>query len=173
MDNTESQTSLSPQSASGIVWYKKKWVQNIFWVFGVILILYTMVYIDVVMRARESYLEGEKYWRWNEHPDEKKTELEKEFEKSKQELEKKLASNKIPKDDFDRQMEILQFDRDRNLEESSIKYAYVWYKTAYELFSPPESKWVKLSREKAPLAKEKWKEELRAKKIPFEEYMLD
>ena len=45
--------------------------------------------------------------------------------------------------------------------------------TAVELFSPPNSKWVKLSSEKMPLAKEKWKQELIRKKIPFEDYMLE
>lgn len=163
----------APQTSSALVWHQKRWVQNLFWILGVIVALYAMVYIDVVLRAKEAYLEGEKYSRWHENPQEKKTALDLKFEKSKKELEKKLAKTKIDQDEYDRQLEILQFDRNRNLEESSIKYAYVWYKTAYELFSPPESKWVKLSRQKAPLAKEQWKEELRAKKIPFEEYMLD
>jgi hypothetical protein len=154
-------------------WFRKKWARNSALVLGTIAVLYGMVYVDVVSRAREAYMEGEKYMRWNEHPDEKKAELDALYEKSKANLDKDLAKKKIKKDEYDRQVEILQFDRERNLEESSLKYAYVWYKTAYELFSPPESKWVKLSRQKAPIAKEKWKEELRAKKIPFEEYMLE
>ncbi len=150
-----------------------RWVKNALWIASTIAILYGMVYVDVILRARESYMEGEKYWRWSEHPEEKSAALEQEFNKEKAGLDEKLAKNKLTKDEYDRRLEIAQFDRDRSLDESSIKYAYVWYKTAYELFSPPESKWVRLSREKAPLAKEKWREELRARKIPFEEYMLD
>lgn len=156
-----------------LLWYQKKWVQYSLLTIGTIAILYGMIYIDVVSRAKESYIQGEKFWRWHEHPEEKKSELDAIYEKGKADLEKKLSKKKISQEEYDRQLEILGFDRDRNLEDSSIKYAYVWYKTAYELFSPPESKWVKLSREKAPIAKEKWKEELRSKKIPFEEYMLD
>lgn len=53
------------------------------------------------------------------------------------------------------------------------KMAYVWYQTAVEQFSPPESKWVKMSRDRMPSALEKWKEDLRKKKIPFEDYMLE
>ena len=132
-----------------------------------------MVYVYVVLRAREAYLEGEKYMRWHENPQLKMTELSAKYELEKAALDQKLAKGKISKGDYDRQLEILAFDRDRHMEESSIKYAYVWYQTAYELFSPPESKWVKISRKKAREAKEKWREELRAKKIPFEEYMLD
>lgn len=154
-------------------WRQKKWMRNGVYALGTIAILYGMIYWDVVSRAKESYLEGEKYWRWHEHPEEKIADLEKKFEKSKADLEKKLAKNKIKKNEYDRQLEILEFDRKQQLEESSIKYAFVWYQTAYELFSPPKSKWVKLAREKAPLAKEKWKQELREKKIPFEEYMLE
>ena len=59
------------------------------------------------------------------------------------------------------------------MKESSLKYAYQWYKDTYELFSPPESKWVKFAREKAPQALELWKQELREKKIPFEDYMFE
>lgn len=154
-------------------WYQWRWVRYLAAAKVTLLLLYGMIYLDVVSRAKNAYLEGEKYSRWADHPDEKKAAIDADYEKSKTDLDRKLASNEIKKSEYDRQLEILQFDRDRHLEESSIKYAYVWYQTAYELFSPPESKWVKLSREKAPLAKEKWKEELRAKKIPFEDYMLE
>ena len=132
-----------------------------------------MVVADVILRARESYLEGEKYMRWNENPELKKTDLFAKYGKLKTDLDSKLEKGKIKKDEYDRQIEIITFDRDRQMEESALKYAYVWFQTAYELFSPPESKWVRLAREKAPVAKEKWKEELRAKKIHFEEYMLE
>jgi hypothetical protein len=70
-------------------------------------------------------------------------------------------------------MELLDFSKGRKLRESSVKYAYIWYQTVVELFSPPESKWVRLARQKMPEAKELWKKELTAKKIPFEEYMLE
>ena len=152
---------------------KKRWVKNALIAAGTIAVLYAMVYVDVVLRAREAYLEGEKYMSWSENPGLKKSVLDEKFNKQKSDLDKKLDHKKLSKDEYDRQVEVATFDRDRQMEESSLKYAYVWYQTAYELFSPPESKWVKLSREKAPLAKEKWKDELRAKKIPFEDYMLE
>ncbi len=154
-------------------WTQKRWVRNLLFGLGTAAVLYAMVAVDVVLRARESYLEGEKYMSWHENPELKKSDLNAKFEKEKAGLDQKLAQGKIKKDDYDRELEIIAFDRDRQMEESAVKYAYVWYQTAYELFSPPESKWVKLSREKAPIAKEIWKEELRAKKIPFEDYMLE
>jgi hypothetical protein len=59
------------------------------------------------------------------------------------------------------------------MEESSIKYAYIWFQTTVELFSPPESKWVKLARKKMPLAKSLWQKELESKGIKVEPYMLE
>ena len=70
-------------------------------------------------------------------------------------------------------MDVLEFDKDFQLEESSLKYAYQWFKDTHELFSPPESKWVRMAREKASQALELWKEELRKNKIPFEDYMFE
>ena len=169
---TQAASEMTPPPAS-TPWYGTKWARNAALAAGTIALLYAMIYADVVLRARESYAEGEKYMRWHEHPEEKKAELDSKHEKSKAKLDKELAKSKITRDEYDRQIEILQFDRGRQMEESSLKYAYVWYKTAYELFSPPESKWVRLSREKAPVAKAKWKEELRSKNIHFEEYMLE
>ena len=56
---------------------------------------------------------------------------------------------------------------------ASPKEAYAWYESAATLFVPPESKWSRLAREKMPLAKEKWKAELKAKGISFTDAMLD
>lgn len=162
-----------PSQLPQIKWHERKWVRNSGTIFGAVAVLYAMIYVDVVLRAREAYLEGEKYMSWHQNPELKKSALNAKFEKEKAALDKKLAGQKIKKDEYDRQLEIIAFDRDRQAEESSLKYAVVWYQTAYELFSPPESKWVKLSREKAPAAKEMWKDELRSKKIHFEDYMLE
>jgi len=152
---------------------KKKWIKIFAGVLFTVFLMYLMIYIDVVLRARSAYLEGEKYWQWYENPSKKQLDLQKEFEAEKQKLDKQLLKNKITKQDYDRELEIIKFNYEQKLQESSIKYAYIWYQTAVELFSPPESKWVRLSRKKMPIAKEKWKEELRKKGIQFEDYMLD
>ena len=56
--------------------------------------------------------------------------------------------------------ELAEFRRDEAVEESSLKYAYHWYKTVVELFTPPESRWVRLSRERMAEAKTLWTREL-------------
>jgi hypothetical protein len=56
---------------------------------------------------------------------------------------------------------------------SNPRDAYAWYQTAATLFVPPESRWSRLAREKMPLAKEKWKTDLQAKHIPFDDAMLE
>jgi hypothetical protein len=56
---------------------------------------------------------------------------------------------------------------------ASPKEAYAWYESAATLFTPPESKWSRLARQMLPIAKEKWKAELRAKHIAFSDSMLE
>lgn len=152
---------------------KNKLVKAVLTGLACLVAVYALIYTDVVLRARSAYLEGEKYWAWNEDPKLKEAGIAQWYQKEKLALDKEHSGNKITKDEFDRRLELLDFTKDRKLRESSIKYAYVWYQTAVELFSPPDSKWVKLSREKMPKAKELWRKELTDKKIPFEEYMLE
>jgi len=152
---------------------QKKWFRISAAALFCVAAVYAMIYTDVVLRARSAYLEGEKFWGWHENPKAKETALKAEFEAKKEKLSKKLASGKLSKEDYARELEIMEFDLKQKMSDSSIKYAYVWYQTAVELFSPPESKWVKLSREKMPKARELWKQELKSKNIPFEDYMLE
>ncbi|MFA5857503.1 MAG: hypothetical protein WC955_00390 [Elusimicrobiota bacterium] len=162
--------------------FTKKWVQIVSAVIVFILTVYTVVYFDITSRAKEAYLEAEKYQAWHTDPQLKVKQLEEQYTTEKKALEKRLNPSlintilgvkKLTKEELAQQVDAIEFEHTRRLNESSIKYAYVWYQTCVELFSPPESKWVKLSREKMPAAKELWKAELRAKKIPFEDYMLD
>ncbi len=150
-----------------------KWQRITIATIATIIAVYAIIYIDVVSRARHAYLEGEKYMQWHENPSLKKDFYDKKLAARKEELKKQLEKGKITQREYEIQAEIAEVGIKRELEESSVKYAYVWYKTAVELFSPPESKWVQLSRQKMPIAKELWKEELRKKKIPFQEWMLD
>ena len=152
---------------------EKKWFKITLTVVSCAVIVYALIYIDVVLRARSAYLEGEKYWYWYEHPEAKKEALDNEFDKNKKVLEQKLAKKKISQNDYEKELDVLNFTHEQKLKESSIKYAYIWYQTVVELFSPPDSKWVKMAREKMPKAKELWKKELIEKKIPFEDYMLE
>jgi hypothetical protein len=161
----------------------KRYAKIILPILATIILTYAIIYIDVVLRAREAYLEGEKYWSWHHNPQLKEQMLSAEFEKEKNKLEKdknpsiisRILFGKKPltEEEYNLHLEALKFEYERKKKESAIKYAYVWYQTAVELFSPPESKYVKLARQKMPLAKELWKEELRRKGVPFEEYMLE
>jgi hypothetical protein len=151
----------------------QKWQRMALWIVGTGALMYGMIYVDVVQRAKESYQEGEKYWQWTDHPEARSQFLNDKFTHEKATLDQQQAQGKLTSEDYNRALELLQFDHEQALKESTIKYAYVWYQTTVDLFSPPESKWVRLAREKMPLAKERWKSELRAKHIPFEEYMID
>ena len=136
-------------------------------------VLYAAVAADVVLRARSAYLEGEKYMRWRERPEEKRAHFQSRFEDARRALERDLERGRITREDFQERLELASFERDELTSESSIKYAYVWFQTAAELFTPPESRWVLRSRERMVEAKRLWQDELRAKGIPFEETMFE
>lgn len=134
--------------------------------------VYGLIYLDVWFRAKHSYLEAEKYMEWAQHPDRKQASLEAEFSSSKEKLDRRHVRKEISDEDYQRKLDSLVFDKNFHLGESSLKYAYQWYKDTYELFSPPESRWVKEARVKAPQTLELWKQELRAKNIPFDDLMF-
>lgn len=135
--------------------------------------VYAIAYVDVVLRARSAYLEGEKYLDWNVHPEKKKAWLEQKLVEKEARLRSDFAAGRLTKDELDERLYLARFERDERLAESSLKYAFIWFQTATELFTPPESKWVVLSREKLASTKELWKKELDAKHIPYQDYMFE
>ena len=131
------------------------------------------VYADLVLRARTAYLEGERYMAWHADPALKKAHFSAEFEKTKAELDAQRLAGSLEETEYRQRLSLEEFRRDEAVSESSLKYAYHWYKTAVDLFSPPESRYIRLSREKMAVAKKLWKAELDAAHVPYEEYMLE
>jgi hypothetical protein len=153
--------------------WKRRWFQNTAMVLVAIIGVYAIVYRDVVSRARESYENAERYMAWNADPESKKKYFTDRFEADKAALTAEQVKTRMSDREYRRRLDALEFDRDFALSESSLKYAYQWYKDTYDLFSPPESKWVREARKKAPQVLEQWKQELRAQKIPFEDTMFE
>jgi hypothetical protein len=162
-------SSVSPKKP---VW-KRGWFINLLFILAGAMGVYTLIYVDVITRSKEAYLEGEKYLSWHKDPSLKSQYFQNLYVGEKTKLDRQLEKKKISSEEYEEKLDILKFDQEFSLAESPLKYAYQWFKDAYELFSPPECKWVRLSREKAPQVLEMWKEELRSKKIPFEDYMFE
>ncbi|MCX8093226.1 MAG: hypothetical protein N3E50_03570 [Candidatus Goldbacteria bacterium] len=91
-----------------------------------LIIAYFMARFEVVKRAKREYLEGEKFLSFYKNPDLKK-----------QYYDEKLRKKEIGEPEYEMLME-----------DNDLKNAYVQYQTVVDLFTPPESKWVKLSRER-------------------------
>jgi len=140
---------------------------------GVLLFVYAAACVDVVLRARSAYQEGEKWLEWDAHPELKKAHFDSELAENVKRLEHERDSGKISAAEFDQRVALAKFERDEAVSESSLKYAYVWFQTAAELFTPPESRWTALAREKMKSTRTLWKKELDAKKIPYQDDMLD
>lgn len=135
--------------------------------------VYALVYRDVVSRAREAYETAERYMAWQADPEAKAAHFENQFDDRRERLRERRRKNEISENEFLALMDAAAFDRDFRVRESSLKYAYQWYKDAYELFSPPESKWAGLARAKAPRVREQWKQELQAAGVPVDDVMFE
>lgn len=151
----------------------KRGLRTALQVLAVIACVYIVVFVDLTLRAKGAYLEGEKYYNRHHNPSEKKTACLQEYGEAKKNLDEALSSGKITREQYRSRLELAEFELNHHLKDSSIKHAYIWYKTAAELFAPPESKWARLSREKMPKARRLWKAELEKKGISFQDYMLD
>ncbi len=135
--------------------------------------VYAIAYVDLILRARSAYLEGEKYLDWSAHPERKKAFFDQKLVEKEARLRADFAAGKLTKDELDERLYLARFERDERVGESSLKYAFVWFQTGATLFTPPESKWVALSREKLAQTKELWKKELDAQHIPYQDYMFE
>ena len=135
-------------------------------------VVYALVYVDLIFRAREAYLEGEKYLEWNAHPDLKKAYYDKLLADKEEKINANLKSGHITVTESQEQLALAHFEEKERLSESSLKYAYVWFQTAVQLFSPPDSRWVEKSRLEMPRTLALWKQELDLKRIPYQDYMF-
>ena len=102
--------------------------KDIIIVSGIILVALVIMFLlarfDVIRRAEHEFKEGEKFYTFYKNPDIKK-----------QYYNDKLINKKITEAEYEMSME-----------DNALKNAYVEYQTVIDLFTPPESKWVKLSR---------------------------
>lgn len=138
-----------------------------------IILVYLAIYVDVILRAKHAYITAERYFDWYYNPHKKEKFLSEQAEKEKKRLEKLFSKGKMSKEEYEIQLELVEFNRQRQMEESSLKYAYIWYKTVVDLFSPPNSKWVRLAKEKLEIVRDLWKKELESKGYKVEDYMLE
>jgi hypothetical protein len=91
-----------------------------------IIIAVVMVYMEINRRAKREFLEGEKYLSFYRNPD----------------LKKQYYDEQLGK------KEINEIEYQMKMEDNALKNAYVQYQTVVDLFTPPESEWVKKSRQR-------------------------
>ncbi|MBI4062868.1 MAG: hypothetical protein HY401_01025 [Elusimicrobia bacterium] len=152
---------------------QRGWAAKIGFLAATIAAVYGLILGDLWLRARQSYREGEKYLGWHRDPQAKRAGVDREFQDWKAKLDQLFKKKRISQADYQERLELAEFDRNEKIKESSVKYAYIWFQTTAELFSPPDNVWVRRAREKMVETKELWKKELTANKIPFEDYMLE
>lgn len=140
-----------------VPFHKRRWFHIALQIFGLVLIVYAMVFADVWMRGKEAFQKAD------------------EFEQ---------VAGRLMKSE---EAKMTSAEKEKLLAEitENWKMAYVWYQTVYEQFplrgpgswwkglSLPESPWVEQAALKAKEARQMWKNYLIKRKIPFEDYMLD
>lgn len=149
------------------------WRRLLAWGLGGFAAIAALAYGDLVLRARAAYREGEKHLEWARRPELKAAHYDARLAAKEARLRAEAAAGKLSPKELEDRLMLARFERDERVKESDYKYAFVWFQTAVELFSPPESRWVRLSRGRMAEAKELWKKELDAKKIPYQDYMLE
>ena len=140
---------------------------------GVLAAVYAVAYADLWLRGRAACLEGEKYMEWSRRPELKAVELDRVFARQEARLQEDYLAGRLTSSQLRQRLALARFKMGESLKESSLKYACVWFKTAAELFSPPENRWTLRSRSEWTLARGLWQKELDAKKIPYQGYMLE
>lgn len=135
--------------------------------------VYALAGADVVFRARNAYNEGEKHLLWARAPELKKAALNAELAENERRLMLDFKAGRLARPELDQRLALARLARDEAFNESSAKLAYVWFQTSVELFSKPENHWSALSRRKMAQAKDLWRRDLEAKKIPYEDFMLE
>ncbi|MFH1957263.1 MAG: hypothetical protein ABIJ15_02140 [bacterium] len=129
---------------------EKKFLKVILTVLGVYILINLIVYTDVYLRARSSYLKGVQYLEWFEEPQLKKNFLDKWL---KERLHKIPAGEKSENEILKKAIE-MQYKM--QMEDNDAKNAYFWFQTTVECFQPPRSKYVRLAEEKMAIAKKLW-----------------
>lgn len=129
-------------------------------------LVFGAAYADLVLRARSAYLEGEKYLEWSRRPELQRAYFDSVLETRRSELAAERRAGRLSQAEFDKKSALAVFERDQSVAESPLKYAYVWFKTAAEMMTPPESRWVVLSRARMGEARSLWQRELDAHKVP-------
>jgi hypothetical protein len=134
--------------------------------------VYVSARVDLYLRARSAYLQGEKYLDWNAHPERKAAFFDAKLAARRAALDRELADGRLTQAEHDEKLALARFARDQAVSESSLKYAYVWFQSAAELFSPPDDRWTIRAREQMKATRALWKKQLDAEHVPYKDYML-
>lgn len=131
--------------------------------------VYAAAWTDSWLRARTAYLEGEKYMRWNEEPALRKAAAEADFGADKARLDEERAAGRMDDLEHSQRLALAAFKRDEAAAESPLKLAYRWFETGADLFSTPDNRWARRSRERMAEAGRLWRRELEARGLPAAE----
>jgi hypothetical protein len=124
--------------------------------------IYAVSAADLSLRARAACREGEWQLRLSREPALREAEAAARLDERKQRLSRSLAEGLVTPSEFETSLALARMERERFLEESPAKLAFVWFKTAAALFSPPRSPWSLRARAGMAEARALWEKDLKA-----------
>ncbi len=127
---------------------------------------------DVALRARAACRQGERWLDFAAHPEKRRALLDARLTARLNELDKERADGRLDADEFSRASGLARFERDRDAAADAPERAYVWFESAADLFSPPQTRWSARGRAGMAQARELWRRERRARGLPVEDYRL-
>ncbi|HNW44584.1 MAG TPA: hypothetical protein PKI19_08770 [Elusimicrobiales bacterium] len=138
-----------------------------------VILFFTAAAADLGLRSRSALRTAQRCELWVKTPALKAEYYESLYKAKLARLDAGLASGRLNKEQAAQQADLLRTERDFQLEESSAKLAWLWYKTAAGKFKSPLNPWAAQARARLPAALAAWRAELAAKKIKTEDWMTE
>jgi hypothetical protein len=136
---------------------------------AVVLAAFAVAGLDLASRARAGYQRAERMESQALHPSERDKAVEKMFLDGVAALDRRRLSPA----EREIEMEILR----KRWEEARLRSpwtdAYHAWRDVYDLTAPPETRWTRRARLLAPAARQRWREDWVARRLPFDDALLD
>ncbi|MDD2804662.1 MAG: hypothetical protein PHV33_03845 [Elusimicrobiales bacterium] len=128
---------------------------------------------DLGLRSRGALARAEQHARWRDNPSEKAAHFNSLFDRRALEIKAEAAAGRLAPEQAARAQALAAAERDLQLQESSAKQAWLWYRTAAREFRSPLNPWAASAEKELPAALAAWRAELRSRGVKTEDWMLE
>lgn len=128
---------------------------------------------DLGLRSRGALDRAAQHARWRDNPADKAAHFKSLFDLRAAEIKGEAAAGRLAPEQAARAEALAAAERDLQLQESSAKQAWLWYRTAAREFRSPLNPWAAKAEKELPAALAAWRAELRSRGVKTEDWMLE